>query len=242
VRGWLYTLLLLNIAFFGWAHWIDAPAAAPAPPRVARTLPTLALVGAPPTAAVADRSAGSAQGPAARPPPAGPKTPAGERCRSLGPFADAANATRVAGLLHARALAPSERDVDVSVSDGYTVFIEQPGDAAAMHRALARLSGAGISDARAASGPDGHSRITFGVFPDQPHAVRRAEQARALGFKPVLDLHQSTVTTHWLDLQLQPNQPEPPVERLLAGEGADGHGVDVHGAGGTAIAFSDCPA
>ncbi len=235
MRGWFYALLLANVAFFGWAHWIDVPAAAPIASSPTGSLPTLALVRAPGAggAGTSTGTNGAANGPEAD----------GQRCRSLGPFADAASASHAAGLLRERGLAPSERDVDISVSDGYTVYVDQPGGAAALNRALARLQHAGIPGVRADSGPGGTPRISFGTFVDQPHAVRRAEQARQLGFKPVLDIHQSTLTTRWLDLTLQPNQPVPPVEQLLGGEGSGAAGgASARGAGGAAIQFSDCPA
>jgi hypothetical protein len=245
MRGWLYALLLLNVAFFGWAHWIDVPAAAPVAPGTARPLPTLALVRAPGAAtgqagpagnAGATRGGGAASAPGAAQTGQNSAGTAGERCRSLGPFGDAASATHASDLLRERGLVPHERDVAISVNNGYTVYVDQPGDAAALRRTLGRLQRAGVSGVNAGSGPGGTSRISFGGFTDQAHAVRRAEQLRQLGLKPVLDINQSTLTTRWLDLTLQANQPVPLVAQLLGG------GAGERGAGGAAIQFSDCPA
>jgi len=234
VRALFCILVLLNLGFFGWTHWIDTPTAAyVAPSRPDGSLPTLALVG--------KRAAGAAPGAPGTSASAAPAAP-GERCRSLGPFEDAATAARVAGRLRERGLSASERDVDISVNDGYTVYIDQLADAAAMSRALARLQRAGIPDVHAGSGPGGRPWISFGVFQDQPHAVRRAEQVRGLGFKPVLDIHQSTSTTRWLDLTLRANEPEPAVEQLLGAGAAGAAAGAAGGAGATAVAFSDCPA
>jgi SPOR domain len=248
MRGWFYALLLLNIAFFGWAHWIDVPTAAPtgvpAAAGTARSLPTLALVrasgaGTGEAGATGGGAAASAPGAARSDTASGTASSAGiagERCRSLGPFADAASATRASGLLRGRGLVAHERDVAISVNDGYTVYVDQPGDAAAVRRTLGRLQRAGIAGVNASSGSGGTSRISFGAFSDQAHAVRRAEQLRQLGLKPVLDINQSTLTTRWLDLTLQANQPVPPVTQLLGG------GTGARGAGGAVIQFSDCPA
>ena len=82
-------------------------------------------------------------------------------------------------------------------------------------------------------------RISVGIFSDQAHAVRRAEQVRQLGLKPVLDLHQHTISAHWLDIDLKPNEPEPPVAELQ-GNGAQGTGPGASAP--PAIAFADCPA
>jgi hypothetical protein len=56
--------------------------------------------------------------------------------------------------------------------------------------------------------PEQSDRVSVGFFSDQTHAVRRAEQVRELGFKPVLDLHQKTVSVHWLDLDLKTSEPD----------------------------------
>lgn len=227
MRGLCLILLLMNVAFFGWAHWIDAPGSAEAAPT-AHALPTLALMPA--------RTDGTAVAPSA-PAPAAPAPAAAAgaasadaRCRSLGPFTSAAAARLVAGQLRARGLSPTDRSVDISLNDGYSVYIDQSGDAAARRRAVARLNQAGIQEA-VLGAPAG--RISLGVYADQARAVRRAEQVRQLGFKPVLDIHQSAVSTHWLDINLEPNEPTPPVGQLL--------GDAQHVAAEPAIAFSDCP-
>lgn len=247
MRAAFYALLLLNVAFFGWAHWIDAPAA-PAAVAPARALPTLALVPSEGAADAASAPAGAAPaGPVRRATNApAPVTPApanataangGVRCRSLGPFTNATLATQMAGRLKARGLAPTDRRVDISINDGYTVYLSEPsGDAADERRTLARLAKAGIQDAHAISGPQQEARISLGVFPDQAHAVRRAEQIRELGLKPALDIHQSSITTHWLDLQLEPNEPTPPLGQLLQEMPGGAAAVT------PTVAFSDCPA
>ncbi len=108
--------------------------------------------------------------------------------------------------------------------------------AAAQRRVLARLTHAGVQDVHPVNGPQQEPRISLGLFADQARAVRRAEQIRQLGLKPVLDIHQSAVTTHWLDLQLEPNEPTPPLGQLLQEMQGGAAAVTA------AVAFSDCPA
>jgi hypothetical protein len=248
MRAAFYALLLLNVAFFGWAHWIDGPAA-PAPAAPARALPTLALL---PGGAAGSADAGSGAVAAARaanqPAPSNEPAPgttaparatavnASVRCRSLGPFTSSTVATQMAARLKVRGLAPVDRSVDISINDGYTVYLSEPaGDAGAQRRTLARLARAGINDVHPITGTQQDGRISLGLFADQARAVRRAEQIRQLGFKPALDIHQSAVTTHWLDLQLEPNEPTPPLGQLLQ---------ELPGGAATVtpmVAFSDCP-
>ena len=261
MRAAFYALLLLNVAFFGWAHWIDAPAApGPAPPAPARALPTLALVpnggtgsaqARPGTAALAAAQPATAAAPTNKTPdtPASGKPAsanaaaagatvarASVRCRSLGPFTSSSLAAQVAARLKERGLAPIDRSVDISINDGYTVYLSEPADdAGAQRRTLARLARAGITDVHAITGPQQEPRISLGLFADQARAVRRAEQIRQLGLKPALDIHQSSVTTHWLDLQLEPNEPTPPLAQLL--QELPGGAAAVT----PMVAFSDCP-
>lgn len=210
MRGLLFALVLANVAFFGWAHWIDTPEPSP-PPVQDKSVPTLALASSP-----------------------GSRAMLGQRCRTLGPFADPATAQAAAAALRARGISTRDRTVERSVEDGYWVYISDLGSVADQRRALARLERAGIEDASLMSDAEDAGRISVGIFSEQARAVRRAEQVRALGFRPILDLHQRVQRAFWLDMGLRADQPEPPVT-ALQGAGAEA------GAGGKAIAFADCP-
>lgn len=243
MKAAFYALLLANVAFFGWAHWVDAPAPPPATVP-AHALPTLALV---PSGQGAEAAPGADSAPAVTPPAASAAPAAAApahagadsaavRCRSLGPFMSPSLAAQMADRLKARGLAPIDRSVDISINDGYVVYLDAPaGDSAAQRRVLARLARAGVQDVHAVNEPQQPARISLGLFADQARAVRRAEQIRQLGFKPVLDIHQSSVTTHWLDLQLEPNEPTPPLGQLL--QELPGGAAAVN----PTVAFSDCP-
>ena len=143
MRGLLYLLLLANVAFFGWARWIDVPPAAQGTANAAgtagaATLPMLALADAgaapgnasPGPANVAGAAAGAASAPVPSGARSGQDAPA--RCRSLGPFAGAAAAAAAAGALRERGLAPHERRIGISAGGHtqsvYWVDVElQPG-------------------------------------------------------------------------------------------------------------------
>ena len=156
------------------------------------------------------------------------------RCRSIGPFADAAAAGGTVESLHARGLQPRERSVDGNVPDGYWVYVEDLKDAAARRKVISALNAAGIRDAAAM--PDDLERVSVGVFNDQRHAVHRAEQVQELGFKPTLSVHQRTVGTLWLDVDLKPGEADPaPVQAAVppsSKKDAQPEGVKV----------TDCPA
>jgi hypothetical protein len=204
VRNLFYALLALNLAFLAWGHWADRPRATAAALPHAAAIPLLELVKAAPAA--------SASAPS--------------HCRTIGPFADSAAAAAASEAIRSHGWPVRDRSVDSSVSDGYWVYIGEL-TAAAQRTVLARLNAAGIHDAAAMTQPEQSDRVSVGFFSDQTHAVRRAEQVRALGFKPVLDLHQRTVSTHWLDVDLK---------------GVDGDLQPKQFQSGAALQVADCPA
>lgn len=150
---------------------------------------------------------------------------AATRCRSIGPFAETSAVAAVGDALRARGWQPRDRGVETSVADGYWVYIGQL-TAAAQRGVLARLNAAGIHDAASMTQPEQSDRVSVGFFNDQTHAVRRAEQVRQLGFRPVLDLHQRTVITHWLDVDLKPTDPDLSAKQFQTS---------------TALQVADCP-
>jgi hypothetical protein len=134
-----------------------------------------------------------------------PPAPA-THCRSIGPFADAAAASATVEELKARGLQPRSRSVDTAIPDGYWVYVDDLKDAAARRKVLGVLTANGMRDA---ASMDEAERVSVGVFADQRHAVHRAEQVQELGFKPVLSLHQRTLSNLWLDVDLKPNDADP---------------------------------
>jgi hypothetical protein len=223
VRLIFAALLLLNIAFFAWVHWIDTPTHGSAAVTPDASIPALQLVrpGAP-----SGTTSGASTAAAAT---------AAVRCRSVGPFVDEAATSTVAQRLHARGWTTRERNVESATPDGYWVYVSDLYDAAAQRRLIASLSAAGIRDAAIMTEPAQSDRVSVGVFADQAHAVRRAEQVRALGFKPTLQVHQRTLMQRWLDVELKLGDSDPSPEQLLQGtSNSDGSSL------GT-VQVADCP-
>ena len=233
-------LLLLNIAFFAWVHWIDNPThgAAAVTPDASITSLQLVRAGAPSGTANGASTAAGASAASATTSPV-PATAAATavplRCRSVGPFVDEATASTVAQHLQARGWTTRERNVESATPDGYWVYVSNLHDAAAQRRIIASLYAAGIRDAAIMTEPAQSDRVSVGVFADQAHAVRRAEQVRALGFKPTLQVHQRTLMQRWLDVELKVGDSDPSPEQLLQGtSNSDGSSL------GT-VQVADCP-
>ena len=215
VRNVFLLLLFINVVFFGWSRWVDRPrdGAAVAATRSAAAVPALELTQAPVK-------------------PAAPPEPT-THCRSIGPFVDAAAAAPTADALRARGLLPRPRSVDTTTPDGYWVYVEDLKDAAARRKVISTLNANGIKDAAAMA--DEAERVSVGVFADQRHAVHRAEQVQELGFKPVLSLHQKTISVDWLDVELKPNDADPTAI-------ATGPTMSPKAAGPEPVRVVDCPA
>jgi hypothetical protein len=199
VRNLFFLLLVLNLVFFGWSRLIDRPRDASVASARSSAVPALELTAVPAKAAA----------------PAEPST----HCRSVGPFADAAAAAATVDALRTRGLQPRSRSVDTTAPDGYWVYVEDLKDAAARRKVLATLNAAGMKDAAAMA--DESERVSVGVFTDQRHAVKRAEQVAELGIKPVLSVHQRTISNAWIDVDMKPNDADPaPVATASTGAAA----------------------
>jgi hypothetical protein len=184
VRNLFYALLVANVMFFGWAHWVDRPEDIAAVATPGPAVPALEVTTVPPA-------------------PVKPTT----HCRSVGPFTDSAAAAPTLEALHGAGLQPHPRNLESSTPDGYWVYVEDLKDAAARHKLIAALNAAGMHDA--AVMPDESERVSVGVFSDQRHAVHRAEQVQELGYKPTLSVHQKSVSALWFDIDLKPGQSDP---------------------------------
>ncbi len=200
MRPLIYTFVLANLLFFGWARWIDVPlaghkSAAGAPLQLA---PALAA-GAVPAAAA----------PGGGDPGAGPG-----HCVSLGPLTDTVATAAVATALRARNLNPREHQGTAVMNDGYLVYVDHLDSAAARSRALKRLSSGGVRDAAAL--PD-TNKVSAGLFSSKEGAEQRAAAVRAAGLAPIVDARTHTISAYWLNVQLAIDFPPPAVPALVAG-------------------------
>ncbi len=187
MRALLYTLIAANLLFFAWSHWVDAPR--PGPHRAA-PMQALAI--------------------------AAPNDPVAMRCASLGPLAAAADSAALKTALQARNLPGRERQQAGQEIEGYWVYIDRLGDAAARDRALRQLNRFGVRDA-AALGESG--QVSVGLFSEKTGADKRAAAVRAAGFEPAIEVRQHTVDQYWLDVDLASDVPLPAVAALTAGLG-----------------------
>jgi hypothetical protein len=195
MRALVLTLVLLNVVFFCWAHWIDQPPSVGAPSASAAALRL-----APPLSRAAAAMAKAAP-----------------HCESFGPLSHDALAS-VGTALRARSFNPHERSTRAEVPDGYWVYIDNLNDGPARARALKRLARAGIRDAAAMAS---NGQVSVGLFSEQSGAELRATAVRAAGLEPIIKARLQVADEYWYDVDSTSEMPLPAVAALMAGVNAD---------------------
>lgn len=198
-----FALLFANLAYFAWAHWIDAPRPVPVNEAIAH-LPRLKM---------ADESP-----PAERPPPrAGQKTAFGATvCLSVGPFGDLASSDHAAALLKARGFDPRPRTEPGPVSVSYWVYVAGLATQADADRALVTLERNGVKDALVMPDNEAGRRLSLGLYSERPRAERRAEAVRQAGLKAEIGERKLPGALYWLDVAPPVGVDTIPVQNLIA--------------------------
>jgi len=236
VRLLIFSLVVVNVLFFAWAQWIDVPATA----SVAKPdLPALQLApsasGSAPEGAPEGPPAGSVPTSSVPVSAAGPATPApdavaasgamggapaGASCFSIGPYADAQSAARVAGVLQGRGLGAQQRMAPHAETSGFWDYIPPLKNAAEVSKARQALERAGIKDVDVLSQPEYAGRISVGLFDDKDHADKRAADVRALGYTVDVEARQRQGSEFWLDLSPAASAPAVALDDAALSNGA----------------------
>jgi hypothetical protein len=203
VRAVILVLLFVNLAFFAWWQWLA--------PKEAQLLPS-AKVDAPRLQLATEQRTGAGSG---------------DRCVTVGPFANAELATRARATLTDAGYASIPREEESAVLEGYWVFLEAPSTEAAERRLFERLRRGGITDA-AAVGEGAQRRISLGIFSEEARAISRSETVARLQMLPQIEARETTGTSLWLDLQLKSDAPPLEGQKFPAGD--------------TELEFRPCPA
>ena len=197
-----FALLFLNLAYFAWAHWIDAPRPSPVNESITH-LPRLKLAEEVP--------------PAERPQPhTAQKTSLSSTtaCLSVGPFVDLASSVRAAALLKAKGFESRQRAEQGQASEGYWVYVAGLSQSEA-DRALVALEHSGITDARVMpeNGEAGR-RLSFGVYSERSRAERRAQAVGQAGLKAEIAQRKLAGTLYWVDVTPPPGVSTVPLQDL----------------------------
>ena len=205
-----FALLFLNLAYFAWAHWIDAPRPAPPNEAVAR-LPRLKMADELPPAEP-------------KPPPSTQRTALNDTsCQSIGPFVDLASSAQAAALLKAKGFDPRQRAEQGQVSAGYWVYVSGLAGQATVDRALVTLERSGIKDALVMpENGDAGRRLSLGLYSERSRAERRAQAVRQAGLSAEIAERKLPGTLYWVDLAQPPGMSSISLQGLVA-DGVNPH-------------------
>ena len=197
MRLLLALLVLANVAWYAWHHWVRLPAEAPVP--AATEGPRLVLAReAPP----APRAVAQVTG----------------NCLSLGPFNDLTEAARASTLLREHELRPRQRAGEGVVWRGYWVSLGGIANRTAADAMIDRLRRFGVGDAYAMPGDGSEITISLGLYSERERALRRMDDVKALGFEPSLAERERNGTVYWIDVDVEPPA-ELPDAASLHGDG-----------------------
>lgn len=192
VRAALLVLLLVNLAYFAWSHWL-----APKDP----SLPVSAAVSAPPLQLANELLPVAADG----------------SCVTVGPFATRDLAARARQTLTDAGYASVPREEQTRALDGYWVYLETPSTLAAERRLMERLSRGGIADAQVV-GEGSARRISLGVFSDESRAIAQSERVAKLQLLPQIQAREKASSAIWLDLTLRSGATSLEGQKFQAGD------------------------
>jgi hypothetical protein len=196
----LFALLVLaNIAWYAWTHWVEQPVEGAAPSKV--EAPRLVLA----------REAPATEA-AARPP-----IPTAENCLSLGPFSDLTDAARASTLLRGNGLEPRQRAGEGVVWKGYWVSLERVPDRASAEGIIERLRRFGVGDAYAMPDEGRQITISLGLFTERQRALQRMDEVKALGFEPLMAERERSGTVYWIDVDVESPAKLPDAAKLNGG-------------------------
>jgi hypothetical protein len=201
VRLAVALLLLANFAWYGWTHWV---AESDEPVATAATAPGNGL-----------RLAREAE--PAKAPPRVVEGPG--HCVSLGPFTELTEAARASTLLRESALKPRQRADEGVVWKGFWVTIEGVADRAAANVIIDRLRRGGVADAYAMPGDGRDVTVSLGLFSERQRALRRMDDAKAVGLEPRITDRERSGTVYWIDVDVVPPATLPDAARLQGATG-----------------------
>lgn len=193
-------LVLANVAWFAWTHWVERPVEDAAPARL--DAPQLVLAREAPATEAAAR-------PLIRP---------ADNCLSLGPFSDLTDAARASTLLRENGLLPRQRAGQGVVWKGYWVSLEQVPDRPSAEGIIERLRRFGIGDAYSMPDEGRQITISLGLFSERQRALQRMDEVKALGFEPLMAERERSGTVYWIDVDVEPPARLPDAA-LLDGDG-----------------------
>lgn len=148
----------------------------------------------------------------------GPAAAAGSVCFTVGPFDDAAAATRAREQLRELGLAPEQRVLTDEEVYGYQVLLPPFPEREAAIAATRELAAKGISEYFVVTEPEFENAVSLGLFRQQRFATRHTAYLQELGFEPEIRVRTRERTRYWQDYRDPQGQVTPELLESLAAE------------------------
>jgi hypothetical protein len=203
VRNTFIALLVVNLVYLAWSHWVDEPQLPPVNEALSR-LPRLKLL---------------SELPPEQRPTLNTRTALNEipGCMSVGPFGDIVNAAKAAGILTSKGFTPQQRAEEASSSEGFWVYVDGLKNEVEADRARVKLEKSGIKDALVMPpGSEAGRRVSLGLFTDRSQAEERAGAVKRMGFKAEVAERKLPQVVYWIDLTPRPGMTTVPLTDLFA--------------------------
>jgi SPOR domain len=203
MRNVFLALLFANLAYFGWARWIDVPPTPPVNETIER-LPRLKLAG---------------EVSSQRPVAGAPERTAlreSQSCLSVGPF-DTENRIKATQVLRTEGFDARQREQEGETSTQYLVFIGSLKTDADADRVVSQLKEKGFRDAAIvpASGKVGR-RVSLGPVDGRAGAQELAVAGQAKGFKVEVVEQKVSAMGYWLDFEAPAGTSTELIQNLFA--------------------------
>jgi len=208
MRRLFLILVLTNLGFAAWSNWYAVPQqrasvvtdvptqgitlVSELEPAAREALETLVLPAPDQLAAPASNDV------AAEPLPA-------QRCVSIGPFQELAQASAAQATLRAAGFTPRQRLVEGDVWVGYWVHLPNIATREEAGQILSRLRENRLPDAYIVPGGEDSQTVSLGVFSEISRAGAVREQVRRLGYDATVADRSRRATLYWLDVSTGPD-------------------------------------
>lgn len=210
MRTLFLLLLLANLLFAAWVHWVAPAPSAPGYPTPSATGPgSVQLLREVPTTEAQSSSGGGRLA----------LDGADLSCLSAGPFLARADAEQAAARLESLGFSVRLRDAQEEVRVGQWVRLEGLATPEDAENARAAVQAAGLTDAVVVVEEGIGPVVSLGVHADPSRAEATAAVARLAGFEPrtVDRLRAETVT--WLDIDRESTSGLPALDEIEASVG-----------------------
>ncbi len=208
MRWVMVSLLLMNLAYFGW-QYANPKIEAPLPEAQIPGVPTLQLLTErgelPPKALVIEQVQQDSPEPSPLidlPAAVAAGEPKPQACYTIGPFAGLAAINRATNQFDEAGFVTQQRAVAEKVRTGYWVYVGPHATVKQARDVLKSMKEKGLRDVLIVSGSEPANAISVGVFRNEASAMKRQQEIEQAGYAAKLEERHRSEARYWLDIEV----------------------------------------